>query len=165
MNNKNKGMFLEEVLNKTITYLWSNKIAYIEKKTTPIKVKKITKNDDGQIISSKVKIYKSTVDYIGCFNGKFIAFEAKTTNEKYLSIKNFAKHQLRYLELIESNNGISFVIIYFSLYNEFYLVNTNYIIEKYKQVKSIKYKEIKENSRLLTLEFPGYLNILIFDLN
>ncbi|MFV8473177.1 Holliday junction resolvase RecU [Mycoplasma sp. 4F] len=159
MNNKNRGMFLETIINQTLTYYWNNDIAYIEKKSTPIKLKALARSNKNKIHGT-FSLRKSTVDYIGMYQGKFICFEAKSTNENRLDLNNFQTHQLAYLELIATHNGVAFVIVYFSLYNEFYLVTLSYIMQQYQNHKSIPYEEIKKNSRKLILEFPGFLNIL-----
>ncbi|WP_208664880.1 Holliday junction resolvase RecU, partial [Mycoplasma nasistruthionis] len=114
MNQKNKGMFLEKILNRTIRVLWENEIAFIEKKSIPISIISFNKTTDNQVIS-KFKHHKSTVDYIGMYKSKFICFEAKTTNLDNLPMSNFKEHQIDYLNLIHNNGGIAFVVVYFSL--------------------------------------------------
>ncbi|MFV8401056.1 Holliday junction resolvase RecU [Mycoplasma sp. 2634B] len=159
MNNKNRGMFLETIINQTLAYYWKEEIAFIEKKATPIEVKTLAHRERNNYQGS-FNLKKSTVDYIGMYNGRFICFEAKSTNENRLDLNNFQQHQLNYLNLIDQHNGIAFVIVYFSLYNEFYLVQITYILHCYEVQKSIPYIELKKNSRRLDLEFPGHLNIL-----
>ncbi|MFV8473965.1 Holliday junction resolvase RecU [Mycoplasma sp. Z407A] len=159
MNNKNRGMFLETIINQTLSYYWNNNIAYIEKKATPMELKALARSNRNKFRGT-FSLKKSTVDYIGMYQGRFICFEAKSTNENRLDLSNFQTHQLDYLKLIDTHKGIAFVIVYFSLYNEFYLVNIPYVLEQYQMHKSIPYEEIKKNSRKLILEFPGYLNIL-----
>ncbi|MBN4083549.1 Holliday junction resolvase RecU [Mycoplasma sp. CSL10137] len=164
LNNKNRGMFLESVINKTISWLWQNNIAFIEKKSLSIVFKGVEKDyKKSRLLDAKVT-RKSTVDYIGCYNGKFICFEAKSVNIDRFSLDNIKKHQFEYLKSIHLNGGISFLILFFSHYNEFYFVDINYLdyIYNNSNIKSINYQEIKNNSRELTLEFPGILNILSF---
>ncbi|KKB26665.1 RecU Holliday junction resolvase [Mycoplasmopsis meleagridis] len=152
---KNRGMLLETIINKTIDYYERNKIAYIEKKMLPVKFKKV--NEKGEL--SEARIYnKSTVDYIGCFKGNFVAFEAKSTNEKYLPKNNIKKHQVKYLEKINNNGGISFLIIFFSIFDEFYFV-------KYENIrdflnKKISYEIIKKQGINLELSFPGIIDFI-----
>ncbi|MHA3785913.1 Holliday junction resolvase RecU [Mycoplasma sp. HF14] len=159
MSNKNRGMFLETIINQTLTYYWKEQIAFIEKKATPIEIKQLAQRSRTKY-SGVISLRKSTVDYVGMYQGKFICFEAKSTNEPRLDASNFQEHQLNYLHLISQNGGIAFVIVYFSLFNEFYLVESEYLISEFQYAKSIPINEIKKNSRKLDLEFPGYLNIL-----
>ncbi|QKT05312.1 Holliday junction resolvase RecU [Mycoplasma sp. OR1901] len=157
-------MFLENVINKTISWLWQNNIAYIEKKSLNIVFKGVEKTSkNNNLIGAKVA-KKSTVDYIGCYNGKFICFEAKSVNIDRFSLDNIKQHQFDYLRLIDRNGGISFLILFFSQYNEFYYLDIDFLssVYKNKEIKSVTYEEVKKNSRELTLEFPGILNILSF---
>ncbi|MEA4134317.1 Holliday junction resolvase RecU [Mycoplasma sp. 2045] len=158
-NNKNRGMFLEKIINNTIAYLWQENIAFIEKKSTPLDIKNIQSKTKNNVLGS-FRIKKSTVDYIGMYNGQFICFEAKSTNNNSLTKKLFKKHQIEYLNLIHSNKGISFAIVYFSLYDEFYKITVPELLQYFKNKSSVKYEEIKRNSKKLFLEFPGYLTFL-----
>ncbi|WLP85340.1 Holliday junction resolvase RecU [Mycoplasma seminis] len=158
MSSKNRGMFLESVINQSIKYYWENNIAFIEKKAVPTSFSDL-KNISHNKFKASITLLKSTVDYIGMYQGKFVAFEAKSTNEKSLDLSNFRLHQLQYLSLINSQGGIAFVIVYFSLYNEFYKISVDFLNQEFKSKKSISYEKIKKNSSFLNLEFPGLLTI------
>ncbi|WP_027332769.1 Holliday junction resolvase RecU [Mycoplasmopsis gallinarum] len=153
--NKNRGMLLETIINNTIQYYWTNNLAYIEKKNLNIKFKNVSKDKtitDGYIAN------KSTVDYIGCLKGKFIAFEAKSTYQKYLPANNLKLHQKNYLKQIEQNGGISFLIVFFHFTNEFYLLPTFKIMTKWET--NISIEEIKKIGFKLELTFPGIIDFL-----
>ncbi|QGZ97749.1 Holliday junction resolvase RecU [Mycoplasma sp. NEAQ87857] len=156
----NRGMFLEKIINNTIDYFWSCNIAFIEKKSLPISFYSVKTINNKKVLSNSYISKKSTVDYIGMYKGKFICFEAKSTNDKFLEKQNFQKHQLDYLDLIDKNNGISFVIVYFSLYNVFLKVNIQLLLNEFNNCSRIPYEKLKKNSKLLILEFPGYINFL-----
>ncbi|WP_342273688.1 Holliday junction resolvase RecU [Spiroplasma endosymbiont of Acasis viretata] len=68
-----------------------------------------------------LNITKSNVDYNGVYHGKYLCFEAKSTKSLTLPWNNFKKYQLEYLENAFYLNAISFVIIYFSQHNAFFL--------------------------------------------
>lgn len=156
---KNRGMFLEEVINRTINYYAENKLAYIEKKYLPVKFSAI-KNSKSKLKACNAFIYrKSTVDYTGCANGKFVAFEAKSTNEKSLPASNIMQHQIDYLKKISNNNGHAFFIIFFSLFNEFYFIDFR-AFESIKNEKSYSYEKIKKIGKLINLSFPGVIDFL-----
>lgn len=158
---KNKGMLLESIINNTIKHYWNKKVAFIEKKSLNIQFNKVRKNDYGFLnIDNGVISSKSTVDYTGCYQGKFIAFEAKSTNEIKLNSGNIKIHQLDYLKKIHDNGGYSFFIIYFSLYDEFFLVYIEDYLNRNK--KSLYYEEAKIIGKKIDLEYPGYLDFLIF---
>ncbi|MDE5553456.1 MAG: Holliday junction resolvase RecU, partial [Malacoplasma sp.] len=59
----NRGMYLEELINKTIEYYSSNEIAFFEKRFLPIKI--LNKLDDNFIRGKLLK--KSYVDYCGVY--------------------------------------------------------------------------------------------------
>lgn len=54
---------------------------------------------------------KSTVDYCGCYNGHFIAFDAKDCARDRIGIDQFKKHQVEYIQEIERFGGIGFFIV------------------------------------------------------
>ncbi|QBF34389.1 Holliday junction resolvase RecU [Mycoplasmopsis phocirhinis] len=153
--NKNRGMLLEKIINQTILYYEKNGLAVIEKKTLPIKFQKMNSNKQ---VSGAFVFKKSTVDYIGCYNGSFIAFEAKTTNENRLPSSNISPHQIQYLSKISSLGGISFFIIFFSQWDEFYLISAKYLLEHWK--KSWTYEEIKNAGYSIELSYPGIIDFL-----
>ncbi|VEU75107.1 penicillin-binding protein-related factor A recombinase [Mycoplasmopsis maculosa] len=158
--NKNRGMFLEKIINNTINHYWENKIAFIEKKDLPIKFRSIN-NEENKIKLKEAFIYKkSTVDYIGCYKGVFIAFEAKTTNEKFLPKSNIYDHQIEYLKNIDKNYGIAFLIIFFNLFNEFYLIKINDLLELENNNSYYKYEDIKNKGTEIKLTFPGIIDFV-----
>lgn len=162
---KNRGMLLENILNKTIKYYWTNNIAFIEKKSLPIVFKNILSENNSFSIQRGYVKSKSTVDYIGCYKGIFVCFEAKSTNEMKLDLTNIKEHQVSYLNSISKNGGVAFFIFFFSKVNEFYLTSVqefNKLLEKKHNLKSLKYEEIKKYSFKITLTFPGILEFLIF---
>lgn len=159
--NKNRGMLLEQIINQSVDYYWKNKIAFIEKKGLPIKFKKV----DASLNKNEIKkvedayIYKkSTVDYIGCYNGKFVAFEAKSINEDRLPASNIKAHQMKYLLDIIQNHGLGFFIIFFALHDEFYIVEADILATNMK--KSLSYEEIKNIGSKIELTYPGIIDFL-----
>ncbi|WP_120161599.1 Holliday junction resolvase RecU [Mycoplasmopsis bovirhinis] len=157
---KNRGMFLEKIINQTINYYWENNYAFINKKNLDISLKKIASKDKKIIVDQGIISKKSTVDYIGMYQGRFVCFEAKSCNEDRFDLNNLKPHQLNYLKLIKLHGGLAFVILFFSNHNLFLKVDIEYLCELLeKKQKSIKMQEIKRNSKILNLEFPGILNI------
>ena len=65
----NQGKAFEALIELSNAFYARQKIAYVQK----VHVKKI--ESGGSLIYPE----KSTVDYIGCWRGKFIAFDAKST--------------------------------------------------------------------------------------
>lgn len=153
--NKNRGMLLEKIINQTINHYEQHNEALIEKKTLPIKFAKVNENNK---LTGAYVFKKSTVDYIGCYKGSFIAFEAKTTNENRLPASNILKHQIEYLKKVDEMNGIAFFIVLFSNVDEFYLIPARYFAEHWK--KSWSYEEIKQAGFYIELTFPGIIDFL-----
>ncbi|WP_029513327.1 Holliday junction resolvase RecU [Mycoplasmopsis primatum] len=156
---KNRGMFLETIINQTINYYANNNIAFIEKKNLPIKFSQLI-NKKQKISAYDAYVYKkSTVDYIGCYKGKFVAFEAKSTNENFLPKLNIQYHQKEYLQAIMNNGGLAFFIIFFSLYDEFYVVNyQDFLTIEAKNM--YRYEWIKKIGKAIPLTFPGIIDFL-----
>lgn len=148
-------MLLEKIINQTISYYDKNNLALIEKKSLPVKFQKISDKKD--LINAYV-FKKSTVDYIGCVNGSFVAFEAKTTNENRLPSSNILSHQIEYLKRVYEQGGIAFFIVLFSNVDEFYLVKASYFAEHWK--KSWSYEEIKNTGYEIELTYPGIIDFL-----
>ncbi|WP_308150125.1 Holliday junction resolvase RecU [Spiroplasma sp. AdecLV25b] len=107
----NRGMFLEAIINYTIEIINNEKRALIFKHN-PLTMN----NKHGKFME------KSNVDYHGIYKGKYLCFEAKSTKSLTLPWNNFKIHQLEYLENVFNLGGISFIIIYFWQYDEYFLV-------------------------------------------
>ncbi|MGL4617264.1 MAG: Holliday junction resolvase RecU [Mycoplasmoidaceae bacterium] len=156
---KNKGMYLEDLLNKTCNYYLLNEIAYITKRFLPIQVLERKEN--------KVKgllLDKSTVDYNGLYKGLYIDFEAKETNKKYLNLNVLKNHQKKHLFLINRLNGISFLIIGFINNEDHFFVlkceDINNLIKN--KIKKIDIDYCYENFFSIKIIFPGILDLVGF---
>lgn len=159
MNNyKNRGMLLEKIINNSIHYYNKNKIAFFQKKNLDITFKSVDKNNLKSAIISK----KSTVDYYGIYQGKYICFEAKSTENDSFSIYNFKQHQHEHLKLISFLGGCAFYIFYFKYLNKFYLINIDDLEIDFNEKKSISIKEIELLGKELEILFPGILDFLNF---
>ncbi|WP_036452964.1 Holliday junction resolvase RecU [Mycoplasma buteonis] len=162
MSNKNKGMFLEEVINRSLNYYAMNNIAFIEKKTVPFlitKVNSVKETNGGKQIQGYL-FQKSTVDYIGMYRGKFICFEAKSCKINRFDYKNIKEHQIEYLNLIENNGGIAFLIFYFETENVFLKTDPVWVYNDMIYNKSVSLEKLLKISIKIDLEFPGILNLL-----
>lgn len=145
INYANRGMNLEDDLNKTNEYYRNIDKAYIYKKPTPIKIVKVNyKNNE---IKEGYFTTPSTTDYNGIYKGKYIDFEAKETkNCKNFPLTNIHPHQLKHLENIEKHGGIAFLIVRFTKLNRTYLLLEkdlqNFLISNKKTI-NIKYFDEK----------------------
>lgn len=149
----NKGMYLEEIINRTNEYYFSKNIAFIEKRNVPIKIiKKINeKNILGYLMS------KSNLDYFGCWKNNYIEFEAKETNKDYFDKSLLKLHQNERLELLNKNKIICFLIIYFSNNNSYFMVNYDWYI---KQKNKIEYIKFCNECKKIEFIYPGIIDYL-----
>ncbi|PAF54621.1 Holliday junction resolvase RecU [Mycoplasmopsis agassizii] len=151
-NSKNKGMFLEYLVIKTIDYYISHDIAWFEKKKTPVKYNYA--ND----ANTKVKLLKSTIDFYGIYKGKYVALEAKTFEGDKFLISNLKAHQKEHLKTINRHQGHSYLIIYSEKTSQIYLLNFSKI-ENLK-IKSLSIEWLNLNAFILEIEFPGIVDFL-----
>ncbi|QJG66983.1 Holliday junction resolvase RecU [Mycoplasma phocoenae] len=162
---KNKGMLLESIINKSNDNYFRNQIAYVQKKNLDIKFKKVLKNSGNLTLEGANIFSKSTVDYYGIYNGKFLAFEAKECNESPLLFQNLKKHQMRYLELIEYFGGFAFYIILFKKESLFFLIKATDLHKFFQNKKSLKIEDCVEIGQQIDLIFPGILNYIDYLIN
>jgi recombination protein U len=113
----NRGMYVEEIINRTISYL-QNQNCIIEKRNIPIKI--IKKVNGNKVLG--ILLDKSTVDYCGFVNNQHIEFEAKQTNQANFNVKLLQPHQYEFLLKAKSIGAVAFVIVHFTMYDEFYLL-------------------------------------------
>jgi recombination protein U len=121
----NRGSYAETLIDRTCQYYRTNHIAMIEKREVPIKILK--RINESTIIGRLMS--KSFVDYFGCYHVKHFEFEVKQTNDYNFSLDMIKPHQLRYLIECVHYGVESFVVVYFSAYDQFYKVTTIWIME------------------------------------
>ncbi|NGP45997.1 hypothetical protein G4V62_13950 [Bacillaceae bacterium SIJ1] len=89
----NRGMPLERLITTSNDMYRRQKIAVINKRPTPVKVLKVTKNKVMGHYESQ-----STVDYDGVYQGRSINFEAKSVQTPTrFDLKNIHDHQVKHL--------------------------------------------------------------------
>lgn len=162
----NRGMSLENDINKTNEYYRQIDKAYIYKKPTPIKVVKVVFPHKKAKITEAYFDIPSTTDYNGLYKGKYIDFEAKeTTSLTSFPLSNIHLHQIKHLDNIEKHNGIAFLIVRFTKRNETYLLMQkelkNFLENSSK--KSIPITYFKEKAHLIKEKYSpriDYLEIL-----
>lgn len=157
-SNSNKGMYIEELVNKTIAFYIDNKICFLEKRNLDIK---IIKNDKNIIIGKLLS--KSYVDYFGLVNQKFVSFEAKQTNTNFFNLSQIKNHQFEHLKLINSFKGYSFLLLHFYQFDKTFLIDFGYVEDlKSKKLNKVSLDLLQKEKDLvfeLSLTFPGILNL------
>ncbi len=132
MNNikyKNRGMYLENLINDSNTFYLSKDTAIIYKKPTPIKVLNVSyPTRQSTVINKAVFANISTLDYVGIYKGKYIEFDAKECKSKTsFPLSNIKSHQIEHIKNIIRHGGITFLII--SMNNNFYLLKGEDLIQ------------------------------------
>ena len=167
VNEANLGMDLEQMINDSNEYYLYNDIAVIHKKPTPVQIVKVDYPSRNKAVI-KEAYYKtpSTTDYNGIYKGKYIDFDAKENHNKTaFPLANISTHQVEHLKNVQRHGGISFLIVAFNTYNEYYLlpfdVLNEYWINSLKDGrKSIPYQTFKEKAYLIKEGYLPRLNYL-----
>lgn len=146
-----RGSTLEDFINLSNEKYLSSGLAVIQKIPTPIKPIKIDK--DSRHITLAYFDQKSTVDYIGVVQGIPVCFDAKETTVDTFPLTNIHPHQITFMENFEKQNGISFIILYFSARDEFYYIPFCDIMKFWLRGenggrKSFTYDEIDKNYQI-----------------
>ncbi|SFD74681.1 recombination protein U [Bacillus sp. OV194] len=156
----NRGMTLEEDLNKSNEYYLETGRAVIHKKPTPVQIVNVEypKRSAAVIKEAYFKL-ASTTDYNGVYRGKYIDFEAKESkNKTSFPLRNFHEHQIHHMEAITAHGGIAFVILRFSTLNEIYLLDASHLIsfwnDQKNERKSIPKTDIETLGFLVS---PGFI--------
>lgn len=114
----NKGMGLETLIEYANEQYAQKEIALIQKVATPWKVIR----SGAQIISAFPE-KKSTVDFMGVYQGIPICFDAKETELKTrFPARNVELHQFEFMRTWEQRGGTAFFIIEFREHREIYFL-------------------------------------------
>lgn len=163
-----RGMNFEAEINATNEYYLSHGMAVIHKKPTPIQIVKVDypKRSRAKITEAYFR-QASTTDYSGVYDGHYIDFEAKETQQKTVfPLKNFHEHQIIHMSNVLAQGGIAFVLLHFSTIDETYLLPSSYLIKFYQEkhgLKSIPINYIKKYGyQMTTNQIPRipYLEIV-----
>ncbi|CDR31012.1 Holliday junction resolvase recU [Acholeplasma oculi] len=166
-NYANLGMTLESDIDETNRYYRSKDIAIIHKKPTPIQVVNVSypARNKAKIVEAYYRT-PSTTDFNGIYKGKYIDFDAKETNSKTsFPLSNIHEHQINHLQDVKKHQGIAFLIIKWSQYDEHYIIFIDQIIEfwngaKEKGRKSIPYQFFKDHCLVIPFNYQPRLDYL-----
>jgi len=117
INYANRGQGLEDEIELTNQEYLRHGLALVQKVPTPIK--QISPIKRGKFTAVYEK--KSTVDYIGIYNGISLAFDAKETQvETRFDLSNVKEHQYLHLTSWHCNKGLGFLVVRFATLGETY---------------------------------------------
>lgn len=154
-----RGSTLEELINRSNEQYREKGLALIQKIPTPITPIRIAK--ESRQITLAYFEQKSTVDYIGAVQGIPVCFDAKECQEDTFPLANVHEHQIRFMEEFEKQQGIAFLIIFFSSRNLFYYLPLRALLEFWERGrhggrKSFRYEELDSSYAL-----PPHSGILV----
>ncbi len=164
-----RGSTLEEFLNRTNEKYLEQGLALIQKIPTPITPVKIDK--EHRHITLAYFDQRSTVDYIGAVQGIPVCFDAKECHTDTFPLQNLHEHQVEFMREFEKQDGIAFLIIYYSARNELYYMPFEEIDMFWNRAqeggrKSVRYEELNPKY-FMTLKngcMVPYLDALQIDL-
>lgn len=148
-----RGSTLEELINVTNEKYREKGIGLIQKIPTPIKPVNLDK--ESRHITLAYFEQKSTVDYIGVVQGVPVCFDAKECNTETFPIQNIHRHQVEFMKEFERQNGVAFLIIFYTRLNEMYYLPFKKLEEFYSRSenggrKSFRFEEIDKEYRIST---------------
>ncbi len=121
----NRGKTLEDEINESNEYYLIHDIAVIYKKPIPIQVVKVDyPSRSGAVIREAYYRTPSTTDFNGVYEGKYIDFEAKETeNKTAFPLKNIHLHQITHMEKVANQSGICFLLVRFSSLDRYFYLS------------------------------------------
>ena len=147
-----RGMNFEAEINATNAYYLMHGLAVIHKKPTPVQMVKVDypKRSRAKITEAYFR-QASTTDYSGVYQGHYLDFEAKETqNKTSFPLKNFHEHQIVHMENVLKQEGIAFVLLHFSALSRTFLLKASDLIPFFKE------KEGQKSIALAFIETKGY---------
>ncbi len=141
-----RGSTLEEYINRTNEYYAEKKLGLIQKIPTPITPIKIDKAN--RHITLAYFEQQSTVDYIGAVQGIPVCFDAKECNTDTFPLQNIHSHQVEFMRKFEEQQGISFLMIYYTKRNTLYYLRFQELLVYWERMqqggrKSFRYDELE----------------------
>lgn len=164
-----RGSMLEESLNMTNEKYRREKLALVQKIPTPITPMEFDK--EHHHITLAYFEQKSTVDYLGNVQGIPICFDAKECATESFPLQNIHPHQVEFMTEFELQQGIAFLIIYFSNQDMYYYVPYQDMMQFWKRAenggrKSFRREELDPEYQIAVhgQVFVHYLEMLQKDL-
>jgi recombination protein U len=143
---KNRGMSFEQEINESNTYYRDTKRAIITKRPTPINVVKVDYAQGAKITHAYFE-KQSTTDYNGIYLGRYVDFEAKSTQSNTsFPLANITTHQIQHLTDVIFHGGLAFFMIHFVKRDEIYVLKADHVLWFLQAEKrqSIPYTWIQE---------------------
>lgn len=142
-----RGSTLEEFINRTNEKYQEMGLALMQKIPTPITPVKMDK--EHRQITLAYFDQRSTVDYIGVVQGIPVCFDAKEVVKDVIPLQNIHEHQVMFMERFEKQQGIAFLLIYFTHRNLAYYMRFTELLKFWERGKnggrkSVRIEELDE---------------------
>ena len=165
-----RGSAFEELINLTNERYRELGLALIQKVPTPITLIHIDQATRHITLAYFEK--KSTVDYIGAVQGIPVCFDAKECAEDTFSLQNVHEHQFKFMKEFERQEGVAFLLIYYTAREQYYYLRFARLREFYERMqhggrKSFRLEETEPDfflARGKSVPVP-YLEAIQQDLN
>lgn len=128
-----RGSTLEEMVNRTNEWYLEKGLALMQKIPTPITPVKMDK--EHRHITLAYFDQRSTIDYIGAVQGIPVCFDAKECVADTFPLQNIHEHQIQFMINFEKQDGIAFILIYYSSKNILYYMRLEELLVFWKRAK------------------------------
>ena len=128
-----RGSAFEELINLTNERYRELGLALIQKVPTPITPIQIDQATRHITLAYFEK--KSTVDYIGAVQGIPVCFDAKECAEDTFSLQNVHEHQFKFMKEFERQEGVAFLLIYYTAREQYYYLRFARLREFYERMQ------------------------------
>ena len=164
-----RGSTLEDMVNRTNEWYLEKNLALMQKIPTPITPVRMDK--EHRQITLAYFDQRSTIDYIGAVQGIPVCFDAKECVAETFPLQNIHEHQVEFMKNFEKQQGVAFVLIYYSSRNILYYMRFEELYRFWMRAqnggrKSFRFDELDE--RFFMKFFHGcyvpYLDALNLDL-
>nr|DAL87865.1 MAG TPA: Holliday junction-specific endonuclease [Caudoviricetes sp.] len=156
----NRGMQLEEEVESSNLAYWLRGTAVVQKVATPFKPIRDGNGNFRRLIPAK----KSTVDFIGCLDGRGLAFDAKETRERNrFPLENVKEHQVQFLEKYRNVGGHAFLLVRFVKHRETFILTADALAKWWDVAIHGGRKSIPHEWFLENCEAVGSRNGIVID--
>ena len=129
-----RGSTLEDMINRTNDQYREQGLALIQKIPTPITP--VLMDKETRRITLAYFDQKSTIDYIGAVQGIPVCFDAKECKTDTFPLANIHPHQIRFMADFEKQNGISFLLIFYSSRDEYYYLRYEELLRFWNRMEA-----------------------------
>lgn len=164
-----RGSTFEDLINRTNEKYSELGLALVQKIPTPITP--ISIDHDKHQITLAYFDQKSTVDYVGVVQGVPVCFDAKECDTDTFPFQNIHDHQVDFMDRFEKQEGVSFILIYFTNDDTFYYLRFSQLQAFWKRMKDGGRKSFRRDEldprfffKQKDIVFVPYLDMLKLDI-